>query len=54
MTVKPANSTQRVACEYGSNFVVSTVIGLCFKRDVPFRFMELHFTLEYEKPYYER
>jgi len=49
----PADPTQRVACEYGTNFVVRTVTGLYFKRDVPFRFMELYFSVEYEKPYYE-
>jgi len=49
----PADPTQHVACEYGTNFVVCTVTGLCFKRGVPFRFMELYFTLAYENPYYE-
>ena len=53
ITVMPADRAQRVACEYGANFVVCTVTGLCFKRDVPFRFMELYFNLEYEKPCYE-
>jgi len=53
ITVMPADPTQRVACEYGTNFVVRTVTGLYFKRDVPFRFMELYFSVEYEKPYYE-
>ena len=53
ITVMPADPTQHVACEYGTNFVVCTVTGLCFKRGVPFRFMELYFTLAYENPYYE-
>ena len=29
ITVLPAEPTQRVACEYGTNFVVCTVTGLC-------------------------